>query len=488
MKSALDLALELHSQGLAAIPILEGTKQPAVRWKQFQRQAPSTEELYSLFAREHLTVGVLCGKPSDRLLVLDCDNFKTLDQTISTLGNPHTWIVQSKRGGHVYLRTPVPVRSARAEGMDLKGQGGYVLAPGALHPTGIRYTWLNHSDTIYDLDALDAIPGIHLEPAPLRPSGMPRRAWLLLTDPATAKPNGAPYSSASEREFAVLCTLINSGWDWNQIFPAFNRYATHGHYTRKVSELGATRAATWLEKDYHRALQFVRANESEERRAARSLQQWAINVQWNGRTGAHNQVVFLAHAKIAERVGHLTYGASVRELAELAGVSKNAASRANHRLLNDPRRLLSIQHEATASLSTRWALDTTHAQNLYTPSPLGGYDCIQSARHDAFRWKGLGKSGAQIYELLHQGQPLTAEEIANTTGRHVGTVRRNLNKLKTFGLVQEHGAASKWTAQVVDLNGVAHVLETSGTGARQKQMHALERQRHAQELRQGGAK
>src|SRR5262249_18196010 len=46
---------------------------------------------------------------------------------------------------HVYFRSPEkPVRSSAskiAPGIDVRGDGGYVLAPPSVHPSGRRYEW-----------------------------------------------------------------------------------------------------------------------------------------------------------------------------------------------------------------------------------------------------------------------------------------------------------------------------------------------------------
>ena len=70
----LELARTLYAENLAPIPIHAGTKRPATKWKRFQTTGPDAQQLPLLFERDNITVGVLCGAASDRLLVLDCDN------------------------------------------------------------------------------------------------------------------------------------------------------------------------------------------------------------------------------------------------------------------------------------------------------------------------------------------------------------------------------------------------------------------------------
>jgi hypothetical protein len=60
-------------------------------------------------------------------------------------GLPATVEVITARGRHVYFQTPeTPVRNSAgkvAPGIDVRGDGGYVLAPPSVHPSGKRYEW-----------------------------------------------------------------------------------------------------------------------------------------------------------------------------------------------------------------------------------------------------------------------------------------------------------------------------------------------------------
>jgi hypothetical protein len=60
-------------------------------------------------------------------------------------GLPSTVEVITARGRHVYFRSPeLPVRNSAskiAPGIDVRGDGGYVLAPPSIHPSGRRYEW-----------------------------------------------------------------------------------------------------------------------------------------------------------------------------------------------------------------------------------------------------------------------------------------------------------------------------------------------------------
>ena len=56
---------------------------------------------------------------------------------------PPTWVVHTGGGGrHYYYRTRELLRGAKLlSGVDLKGEGGYVVAPPSIHPEGGAYVW-----------------------------------------------------------------------------------------------------------------------------------------------------------------------------------------------------------------------------------------------------------------------------------------------------------------------------------------------------------
>lgn len=89
---------------------------------------------------------------------------------------PATARALTGNGRHLWLRSPVDVRCSAGRlgpGLDVRGMGGYVVAPPSVHPCGRRYEW----DRAYR----------GLEPAP---------AWLLdlLYDGRSERKSAAPVS------------------------------------------------------------------------------------------------------------------------------------------------------------------------------------------------------------------------------------------------------------------------------------------------------
>src|SRR5262249_27567211 len=69
---------------------------------------------------------------------------------------PSTWIASTGKGRHLYFRlpnfngAPTICNSAKrlGAGLDVRGEGGYVVAPPSIHPTGRTYRWSEQSDVI----------------------------------------------------------------------------------------------------------------------------------------------------------------------------------------------------------------------------------------------------------------------------------------------------------------------------------------------------
>ena len=88
----------------------------------------------------------MTGHISD-LVVVDCDDQSSADWAIENL--PTTYTVKTSKGIHLYYSHPGGDISNRAKikhskipqglKIDIRGDGGYVLGVGAIHPTGAQY-------------------------------------------------------------------------------------------------------------------------------------------------------------------------------------------------------------------------------------------------------------------------------------------------------------------------------------------------------------
>jgi hypothetical protein len=160
-----------HRLGWNMIP-LDG-KQPVIPWKEYQGMRNVMSELVDWFHQSRYNVGLVCGRISSGLYVVDVDRAEDLPQVLKRFpGLERAPRVRTGRGWHLYLRWPNPPPCLKGEGYEIRGEGGYVVAPPSRHPGGGRYRWFSPPG------ALD------FDPAPLLPereegnTGQPPNPWV----------------------------------------------------------------------------------------------------------------------------------------------------------------------------------------------------------------------------------------------------------------------------------------------------------------------
>ena len=106
---------------------------------------------------------------------------------------------------------------------------------------------------------------------------------------------------------------------------------------------------------------------------------------------------------------------------------------------------------------------------------------------DVFRFQGLGKTGAQMWQLLADGQARGSREIATVTGRDLRTVDRKLGQMYALEMIEPDIAPDGlvWKAVQVDLDQIADKSGTHGAGEAQRKAHRTERNEHRLQLEKG---
>jgi hypothetical protein len=141
----LSSALALARCGMAIFPCRVRDKRPATA----NGCNDATRDLDQIRAwwrqDENFNIGVATGTPSN-LFVVDVDDDGG-EYALLKLGVlPNTVEAITARGRHIYFRMPPKIAignsaSKIAEHVDVRGTGGYVLAPPSVHPSGRRYAW-----------------------------------------------------------------------------------------------------------------------------------------------------------------------------------------------------------------------------------------------------------------------------------------------------------------------------------------------------------
>jgi Bifunctional DNA primase/polymerase, N-terminal/Primase C terminal 1 (PriCT-1) len=143
-------ALALAARGWSVIPIEPCGKRPLVPWLEFQQRRANSEEIEEWFHRwPDANVGIVTGRVSG-LAVIDIDPRHGGAASLARAQDEHGPLprtVEAETGGggrHLYfahagesLRNRVGI----LPGIDLRADGGCVVAPPSMHPSGRRYLW-----------------------------------------------------------------------------------------------------------------------------------------------------------------------------------------------------------------------------------------------------------------------------------------------------------------------------------------------------------
>lgn len=145
----------------AIIPLYEKSKVPATSHglNDWFDDPDSARAVWGRFP--NYNIGIVCGSPSRGLLVLDFDideerekdGLSTLRAWEAAHGElPETAVAITGSGGMHYIyrtdRTNIHP-SANAElGVDVRCDGGYIVAPPSIHPNGRRYEWQDHPEDV----------------------------------------------------------------------------------------------------------------------------------------------------------------------------------------------------------------------------------------------------------------------------------------------------------------------------------------------------
>lgn len=145
-----EAALSYRERGWGPLPLKPQDKVPQWPWRMFQTQLPSPWVIQRWWALEpESNVGLVTGAVSG-LVVVDVDLAKVPDaggQLAELFGGelPPSPLVRTGSGGlHLYFAHPgekVGNRAGLLPGVDVRGDGGYVVAPPSIHPDGGAYKW-----------------------------------------------------------------------------------------------------------------------------------------------------------------------------------------------------------------------------------------------------------------------------------------------------------------------------------------------------------
>lgn len=138
----LKAALDYRKSNLSVIPVGKD-KKPLVSWKEYQGRHATEDEIKKWWTDyPNANVGIVTGKVSG-LAVLDCDSQDAISAFLAQYKG-ETPAAKTPRGMHYYFKYEDGIRNTVKVGnldMDIRGEGGYVVAPPSINDKGLEYKW-----------------------------------------------------------------------------------------------------------------------------------------------------------------------------------------------------------------------------------------------------------------------------------------------------------------------------------------------------------
>lgn len=153
MATMYDYAVRYINMGLAIFPLKPADKIPLTKngCKDATTDGAQVKAWWQQYPNAN--IGIATGSKSNGLIVIDLDidedkgkdgkdELRTWELENGDL--PETWTSTTGRGGsHLFFRSEKTIRNRAGilEGVDIRGEGGYIVAPPSLHHNGRRYSW-----------------------------------------------------------------------------------------------------------------------------------------------------------------------------------------------------------------------------------------------------------------------------------------------------------------------------------------------------------
>jgi bifunctional DNA primase/polymerase-like protein/primase-like protein len=138
-------AQDYWQRGWSVIPVEPRGKKPLIAWKRYQTKRATEEDLDDWFADDGPNLGIVTGSISG-IAVLDVDTQEAMRFALARgLGDSYLPIAETGKGWHLFYAMPPGLRNVQADpawpGIDLRAEGGYVVAAPSIHASGAVYRW-----------------------------------------------------------------------------------------------------------------------------------------------------------------------------------------------------------------------------------------------------------------------------------------------------------------------------------------------------------
>ena len=420
-------------------------------------------------------IGIDCGKSG--LLILDADTYKdsyTGDGLLTRADEETVTTLTGGGGTHLWYKRPDGKDWGNAKkglpgGIDIRGDGGYIVAPPSLHETGKRYAF----EGGYGLTeiALLPIPGWLAAILDKAAESSPSRAGIVVrfTEPTTDWPDLAAWNLSpktlqtintppsigkrSEADYSICLALCYAGAADRDILAVFQ------HYPVGVSGKFAERGRDYLERTVTSARAYVAQNPGPRQVIEQipALRAWVKTTSFADfvpadlqsssgyRTDGTDTKIADALLDVCEERGSFRVIVSPRDLALRAGLgSHHTANKALDRLAGwfadrgegglvivTARRLpifptgggIEKMGNLRATYSARKADDVFLTGRSLLAKKLGNEE------------PGLGETILRIIDALESTGTATRRELAEQTGKTLSAVGRACRRGEELGLL-----------------------------------------------------
>ena len=177
--------------------LLKWPKTPRLPWLEFQHREPTEREWLSWRKQwPSCNYAIVTGR---QINVVDADSQEAARWIESgAITRPQRWVDTAKGRHYYYAVSSTPIRnSAGRNKIDIRGAGGYVVAAGSIHLTGVIYT-----------------EGVNPAWPDTSPTGLPTLTAADLA--AIAAYNGAGQPTSNVAQFPVQPSLVGASVDVGQ--------------------------------------------------------------------------------------------------------------------------------------------------------------------------------------------------------------------------------------------------------------------------------
>jgi hypothetical protein len=148
-----EAAARYLSRGWPVVPL--AGKVPMIPWKEFQSRLPCRGDIDGWFLPRESSptgLGIVTGNVSG-LVVVDCDSRDDATHWTAEHGSSPLEVQTGGGGVHLYYAMPDGIEVRNRQGLfqrkiDLRGEGGYAVAPPSLHSSGKFYEWLSFAERV----------------------------------------------------------------------------------------------------------------------------------------------------------------------------------------------------------------------------------------------------------------------------------------------------------------------------------------------------